>query len=155
MGKYQMIKPYNSEKIYESSNINKCAKKFYDLIKFDSAKHQYFILKNIDNNEFHKFEIPKNKPEVGTTKTGMTGGYDEKQENNNFKYLEIKFNEIDLRISNIESKLNKKDTETKPETKSENTIKNSNEQNDIQIKNQSGSLITPPKSKESKFCSIS
>jgi hypothetical protein len=33
MGKFQMIKPYPSDKIYESSNINKCAKKFYSILK--------------------------------------------------------------------------------------------------------------------------
>jgi hypothetical protein len=60
MGKFQMSKPYPSDKIYESSNVNKCAKKFYEILKQDNEKYDFFVLKNIDNNNYYKFQIRNN-----------------------------------------------------------------------------------------------
>lgn len=61
MGKFQMIKPYPCDKIYESSNIKKCSKKFYEILKQDNEKYDFFILKNMDNNDYYKFQINNNK----------------------------------------------------------------------------------------------
>lgn len=60
MGKFQMIKPYPCDKIYESSNIKKCSKKFYEILKQDNEKYDFFVLKNIDNNNYYKFKIKNN-----------------------------------------------------------------------------------------------
>lgn len=55
-----MIKPYNN-KLYESSNLIKCAKKFYNMIKTENIDaNGLFILKDIDNNKLYKFQITKN-----------------------------------------------------------------------------------------------
>ena len=61
MGKYQMIKPYTSDKLYESTDVNKCAKKFYNILKQNGGNHAYFVLKNIDDNTCYHFATRDHK----------------------------------------------------------------------------------------------
>lgn len=55
-----MIYPYSHNKIYESSNLIKCAKQFYKQIKTNKETCSYFILKDIDSNQIYNFKINKN-----------------------------------------------------------------------------------------------
>jgi hypothetical protein len=112
MGKYQLIAPYQSDKIYENSNINKCAKKFHNMLKQNNNNCQYFTLKNIEDNTYYKF---RNKHFF------QRGGGDEhkqdnveKQENNDNVVIKEKSNDIEIiekinklesRIDNLENKI--------------------------------------------------
>lgn len=86
-----MIKPYNNI-IYESSNLTRCAKKFYSKIKTENLDaNGLFVLKDIDNNKLYKFEINKNNMNV------QTGGENIINKLNN--------DNLAMRIHNLENKI--------------------------------------------------
>jgi hypothetical protein len=161
MGKYQLIKPYPSDKVYESSNINKCAKKFYNTLKQDNETYQYFILKNIENNTYYKFAINKN--------IQMFGGEQKNVENQKIepkKELETKLispeptqiiipNPLEKRIESLESRVDnlEKLSQKLQNTKNEIIMKEKDSDKDKEKEKSNSSeggerkrgLIPPPK----------
>jgi hypothetical protein len=127
MGKYQLIAPYQSDKIYENSNINKCAKKFHNMLKQNNNNCQYFTLKNIEDNTHYKF---KNKLFF------QSGGGDEEKKDNqvinnaaineksNDTEIIEKINKLESRIDNLENKIK----ELKEEVKMNKEIKEENKE---------------------------
>ena len=97
-----MIKPYNN-KLYESSNMMKCAKKFYSIIKTENIDaNGLFILKDIDNNKLYKFQITKHNNQIG----GLVK--DVIKDDNVISKLNddiLQNNNITQRIENLENKI--------------------------------------------------
>lgn len=58
MPKYQLISPYTTEKVYESNNYMKCAKKFYNQLKGD-PNNKFFVMKDIDTQQTYTFGVNK------------------------------------------------------------------------------------------------
>jgi hypothetical protein len=61
MGKFQMISPYPSDKVYESTSLSKCAKKFYKVLKRENKVCPYFEIIDWDNKTAspYRFKIKK------------------------------------------------------------------------------------------------
>ncbi len=148
MGKFQMIKPYPTDKIYESSNVNKCAKKFYDILKSDlksdKISYDYFILKNLDDNSYYKFQIKQNH------NCNMIGGQQNEQKNNSSQNNNSQNNnQITKRIDKLEERvLNLENREKK-----ENDNLNKEQNKDLYKEHKRG-LIPPPENNKD-MCIIS
>ena len=145
-----MIKPYPSDKIYESSNVNKCAKKFYQILKQDNEKYNFFIIKNIENNDFYKFQIGNNN-----LNNYIVGG------GNTETKIEEKKSDKELinRIENLESRVTKLEKKEIKEIKDDNESDKSNKSDKSDKSNKSEGikpirgLIAPPKN-ENNMCII-
>jgi hypothetical protein len=157
MGKFQIIKPYPSDKIYESSNVNKCAKKFYEILKQDNEKYDFFILRNIDNNNYYKFKIKNNHHmQIGgknVEKKIYPISAEPKLESKIETKLETKDNnDLINRIEKIESRVtvleNKKESSSiTQEIKKEDNNSDKSEGGKLYDKPKRG-LITPPQKNE-------
>jgi hypothetical protein len=53
-----LIAPYSTEKVYESNNYMKCAKKFYNQLKGD-PNNKFFVMKDIDTQQTYTFGVNK------------------------------------------------------------------------------------------------
>ena len=100
MGKFQMITPIPCEKIYEDDNINKCAKKFYKILKDRNESYRYFTIKNIENDTYYKFR----------NKRFMSGGNGEQQEQEQEQEEKVK-EEIQEEIKEIKKSYENKSNE--------------------------------------------
>jgi hypothetical protein len=149
MGKFQMIKPYPCDKIYESSNIKKCSKKFYEILKQDNEKYDFFILKNMDNNDYYKFQINNNK-------NIQMGGVVEKKVDSIHVEQNLETKNLIDRIEKIESRVavleNKKES-SKIVTSEKKNDDNSEGGNLSDKPKPKRGLITPPE-KEENICII-
>lgn len=157
-----MVKPYPTDKIYESSNVNKCAKKFYQILKQDNEKYNFFIIKNIENNDYYKFQIGNNNHNV------IIGGGDNAEKKQDSTKIEQKIEQkieekkdnelinrvekLESRVSNLEKKEEKQEKEEKKDNNSDNSDKSESEGGKLNYKPKRG-LIPPPKN-EKNICLI-
>jgi hypothetical protein len=87
MGRYQLIKPFAGDKIYESNNLIRGAKKCYDELKLSGQQiPDHFMVLDIDS--YKKFTFK-------THKRVQDGG-------NQNKYIEA-LNNLEHRIRTLES----------------------------------------------------
>jgi hypothetical protein len=156
MGKFQMIKPYPSDKIYESSNVNKCAKKFYEILKQDNEKYDFFVLRNMDNNNYYKFQIRNNQyVQMGGVvekdkKIVDAIKVEPKLESKDNNDLINRIEKIESRVTILENK--KESSNTTQEIKKEDNNSDKSEGGKLHDKPKRG-LITPPQ-KDGNMCII-
>lgn len=55
--RYQLIKPFLSDKIYETQTLNKAAKQCYKEVKLSNVKAEEFAIRDIDSAEVFRFKI--------------------------------------------------------------------------------------------------
>lgn len=120
MGKFQLITPYPSDKIYEDSNVNKCAKKFYTMLKEKNEHHSYFTIKNIDDGAYYKFSIKKN----------VQGGGGKENPDNTSGDLTKRIEKLENRVIILEEIIRKATDATKEEIKKEDDEKKKEDNND-------------------------
>ena len=70
--RYQIIYPFNSEKIHVEPDLDHGAYKCYHEIKNKNVKTYMFIVHDIDNGALYHFNIPKYKNLVNTDNQNQT-----------------------------------------------------------------------------------
>jgi hypothetical protein len=128
--RFQLIKPYVSDKIYETDTMMKGAKKCYKELKDNIINQENitnvpdeFTIMDIESYKKYVFKINKNNTNSNATYNAAynatynaTGGginpqnISEKNSNNS-TYAITKLQQLDQRVSNIENILNNKESD--------------------------------------------
>jgi len=101
---YRLVKPYQSDKVYESSSIMHGAGKCYKELKKTNLNTQEFSIIDINTNQLYDFKVSsspnmifhKNPDELLQTQENQNGG------NNYINELKNKITELTLRIEKLE-----------------------------------------------------
>lgn len=105
--RYQLINPFISEKIYETKNITKAAKKFYNEIKEEAQRgggktYQTFTLLDIDTKKSYVFKIKNHNIIHSANQIGGCNDAVQLDNSNNGKRLKI----VEERVNNLEMVVN-------------------------------------------------
>ena len=106
---YRLIKPYQSNKVYEALTIMHGAGKCYKELKKNNTRTEDFTIININNNHIYDFKINKKDRMIlekdPTELLRQNGGDESFQIRNDMKQSENKINNIENKLITIENKL--------------------------------------------------
>jgi hypothetical protein len=105
--RYQLIRPFISDKLYETNTLNKAAKQCYKEVKMSNVKTDEFAIRDIDTAEVFRFQIHNQSVISGNIQIG--GNDEDKQENEVREVGEVgeedKLTTLEKRVEKLEQYL--------------------------------------------------
>ena len=102
---YRLIKPYQSNKVYEAKTTLHGAGKCYRELKKENVKCDSFTIMNVNNNNIYDFKLNNKKTEEMILKKDPTELINQNGGNNNI--LESRIINLENKINNLENIINK------------------------------------------------
>lgn len=102
---YRLIKPYQSDKVYEAKTTIHGAGKCYKELKKGNIKCDSFTIMNINDNSIYDFKINNKKTEEMILKKDPSELINQNGGNNNI--LESRIVNLENKINNLENIINK------------------------------------------------